>query len=100
MQSGIPISAKPFFQEYIFSKLDAHQHASLVIERILSYGNRVEVRWVFDFYGVSQFQRWVGENGLRLLPKRRYRLWCLVLDIEPEITSTKANPVMNAWICR
>jgi len=100
MQNAIPLSAKPFFQEYTFSKLDPRQHASLVIERILAYGNRAEVRWVFDFYGVGELQKWVSENGLRLLPKRRYRLWCLILDIEPEFIATKANPVMNAWICR
>jgi hypothetical protein len=86
MESTIPISAKPFFQEYIFSKLDAREHASLVIERILAYGNRAEVRWVFDFYGISQLQKWVSQNGSRLLPKRRYRLWCVILDIPLETT--------------
>ena len=90
MQNVIPISAKPFFQEYTFSMLDARQHASLVIERILAYGNRAEVRWVFDFYGVSQLQKWVNKNGLRLLPKRRYRLWCVVLDLTPEIATKKS----------
>jgi hypothetical protein len=91
MQSEIPISARPFFQEYTFSKLDPREHASLVIERILSYGNRVEVRWVFDFYGVSQLQKWVSEDGLRLLPKRRYHLWCVVLDLTPQITRKKSQ---------
>lgn len=92
MQSVIPISAKPFFQEYIFSKLDPREHALLVIERILAYGNRVEVRWLFDFYGISQLQKWVSENGSRLLPKRRYHLWCAVLDLTPEIAQKK-----NVW---
>jgi len=92
MQNAIPVSAKPFFQEYSFSKLDPLEHASLIIERILAYGNRAEVRWVFDFYGVSQLQKWVSENGLRLLSKRRYYLWCVVLDLAPEMTQKK-----NQW---
>jgi len=91
MQKAIPISTKPFFQEYTFSKLDPRKHAPLIIERILAYGNRVEVRWVFDFYGVSQLQKWVSENGMRLLPKRRYRLWCVVLDLTPETTQKKSQ---------
>ena len=90
MQSVIPVSAKPFFQEYTFSKLDPHKHASLVMERILAYGNRVEVRWVFDFYGVDQLQKWVRQDGLRLLPKRRYHLWCMVLDLTPETVQKKS----------
>ena len=91
MQNVIPVSAKPFSQEYTFSKLDPREHASLVIERILAYGNRAEVRWVFDFYGVSQLQKWVSEDGLRLLPKRRYHLWCIVLDLTPETTQKKSQ---------
>ena len=100
MQNVIPVSAKPFFQEYTFSKLDPREHASLVMERILAYGNRAEVRWVFDFYGVSQLQKWVSEDGLRLLPKHRYHLWCVVLDLAPDITSNKTIPVLNAWASR
>ena len=91
MQNAIPVSAKPFFQEYTFSKLDPREHAALVIERILAYGNRVEVRWVFDFYGIGQLQKWVIEDGLRLLPKRRYYLWCAVLDLIPETTQKKSQ---------
>jgi hypothetical protein len=91
MQNAIPVSAKPFFQEYTFSKLDPREHASLIIERILAYGNRAEVRWVFDFYGVSQLQKWVSEDGSRLLPKRRYYLWCMVLDLAPETIQKKSQ---------
>ena len=91
MQNAIPISAKPFFQEYVFSKLDPRENASLVMERILAYGNRAEVRWVFDFYGVSQLQQWVSKDGLRLLPKRRYHLWCVVLDLTPETPQRKSQ---------
>jgi len=91
MQNVIPVSAKLFFQEFTFSKLDPREHASLVMERILAYGNRAEVRWVFDFYGVSQLQKWVSEDGLRLLPKRRYHLWCVVLDLAPETAQKKSQ---------
>lgn len=81
MSGDIPVSAAPFFQEYSFPQLDSERHATLVIERILSYGNRVEVRWLFDRYGKERVQEWVQRSGEIRLPKRRYHLWCVLLDI-------------------
>jgi hypothetical protein len=83
MDTSIPASAAPFFQEYIFSTLRADLHADLVIERLLAYGDRSEVRWLFQTYGKARLRAWVQRDGLRLLPGRRYRLWCLLLDLEP-----------------
>jgi hypothetical protein len=42
---AIPFSTTPFFQEYDFDILDIQAHAHLIIERILTYGSRDEVRW-------------------------------------------------------
>jgi hypothetical protein len=42
----IPPSTAPFFQEYEFESLDVHAHSHLIIERILAYGSRAEVRWL------------------------------------------------------
>jgi predicted nucleotidyltransferase component of viral defense system len=80
MQS-IPETAAPFFQEYNFSALDVQIHASLIIERILAYGNRAEVRWLFDVYGIEALRAWVRQDGERRLPQRRYELWRTLLDI-------------------
>jgi hypothetical protein len=80
MQS-IPKTVAPFFQEYNFSTLDVQTHAALIIERILAYGNRVEVRWLFDVYGIETIRAWVERNGERLLPQRRFELWRMLLGI-------------------
>ena len=84
MLSTIPASSEPFFQEHTFAKLDPREHASLVIERLLAYGNREEVRWLYDYYGKPRLQTWLAENGARLLPARRYHLWCLLMDVPPQ----------------
>lgn len=55
----IPASARPFFQEYKTEMLDIDQHSALIIERILAYGNRAEVRWLLDTYGREQVIEWV-----------------------------------------
>ncbi len=77
----IPSSTAPFFQEYDFHKLDVRLHASLIIERILAYGSRAEVRWLLDTYGRDQVREWVAQSGVKRLPWRRLDLWCFVFDI-------------------
>jgi hypothetical protein len=80
MQS-IPKSSQAFFQEYRFETLDGMKHAALIMERLLSYGDRSEIRWLFDRYGVEDIRRWVQEHGIRLLPQRRYELWRVLFDL-------------------
>lgn len=48
---GIPRSLAPFFQEYDLEKLDPDEHWELMVERTLAYGDRGELRWLFDRYG-------------------------------------------------
>ena len=79
--SGIPPSAAPFFQEYDFSTLDVSQHAGLIMERILAFGNREEVRWLILAYGRQRVRYWIAQDGIRKLPWRRYHLWCTIFDI-------------------
>ena len=89
----IPISARPFFQEYDFLGLNAETHSELVIERLLAYGNRLEVHWLFELYGKDRVRSWVVKQGSLRLPKRRYHLWCVLLDIpEQNHVGTKVWP--------
>ena len=77
----IPITTAPFFQEYTFSELNAETHAALVMERLLAYGDRAEVRWLFETYGRERIRLWLADMGARRLPRRRYHLWCILLDV-------------------
>ena len=85
---SIPETALPFFQEYDFERLDAERDRDLVIERLLAYGNRNEVSWLLRNYGWACVRRWLSESGARRLPRRRYRLWCVLLDV----TETQHKP--------
>ncbi len=80
----IPKSTAPFFQEYTFEKLDPVQHQDLVIERLLAYGNREEIRWLYHTYGRGQLRAWVSEMGARRLPRLRYNLWCVIFKLQPD----------------
>jgi hypothetical protein len=80
--AGIPRSLAPFFQEYSLDVLDPAEHADLIIERTLAYGNRAEIRWLFGRYGKERIVAWIEQSGTERLPHRRYNLWCVVFDLK------------------
>lgn len=80
---GIPRSLAPCFQEYDLEALDPAQHGDLLIERVLAYGDRRELRWLFGRYGHERVSAWVQQLGARRLPWRRYNLWCVLLGLPP-----------------
>lgn len=81
---AIPASAAPFFQEYDFASLNPEEHAGLIMERILAYGNRSELRWLVQTYSWDGVRGWVAQSGSRRLPWRRYHLWCIVFELPVE----------------
>jgi hypothetical protein len=81
--SAIPASAAPFFQEYHFEELTPEGQPGLVIERILAFGNRPELRWLFEQYGAPAIRQWLVESGAHRLPRLRYNLFCCLLDVSP-----------------
>ena len=78
---GIPVSLRPFFQEYVLENLDPERSAFTVIERTLAWGNVLELRWLFGHYGSTRLAEWVHQNGWRLLPRRRFKYWVLYFDL-------------------
>jgi hypothetical protein len=79
--SAIPYSLRPAFQEYRFEDLSPKKDAELIIERVLSVGDRSELRWLLGCYGREVVVDWVRQMGARRLPWRRYNLWCVVFDL-------------------
>ncbi|MCB0085957.1 MAG: hypothetical protein KDE47_33685 [Caldilineaceae bacterium] len=79
----LPSTLAAYFQEYDFSQIDPSNHSELVLERVLAYGDRAELRWLFDYYGRKAITEWVIRMGARRLPWRRYNLWCILLYLPP-----------------
>ncbi|MFZ6029666.1 MAG: DUF6922 domain-containing protein [Chloroflexota bacterium] len=78
----IPPSLAPFFQEYDLSQLDLARSANTIIERVLQYGDRAELRWLFEHYSKKQVSDWVAQWGRFGLPEPHLSFWRLVLKIE------------------
>ncbi len=82
--SSIPQSLAPFFQEYELASLDLRRSAATIIERVLQYGNRAELRWLFHIYSKEQIKTWIRRWGAYALPEPHLTFWSLVLAL-PEI---------------
>lgn len=93
--SPLPASLAPFFQEYRFASLDPDVHAELVIERVLAFGNREEVRWLLKRYGRDRVRTWLAGPGARRLPRRRYGLWAVLLEGAENSPARQSDAV--AW---
>ncbi len=78
---GVPLTLRPFFQEYDLESLDPAQHAFTIIERTLAWGDVPELRWLFTRYGAHQLAEWVRGAGWRCLPRRRLKFWICFFDL-------------------
>jgi hypothetical protein len=55
--AGIPVSLRPFFQEYVLENLDPERSAFTVIERTLAWGRRPGLCWLFARYEPARLGR-------------------------------------------
>ena len=80
-RTRIPQSLAPFFQEYHLENLDIQNSASTIIERVLQFGNRTEIGWLFDIYPQSKIENWIDQWGEYALPEPHLTFWKLVLEL-------------------
>ncbi len=77
----IPLSLRPFFQEYDFSKLSSVKDSFTIIERVLQFGNQAEIRWLFTTYPQDEVKKWVKRFGKDRLPQPHRAFWEVILEI-------------------
>lgn len=81
-QPNIPVDMAWLFPEYAFAMMDVQTHRGVIIERVLERGSWEQLRWLFATYGEAGAADWVSQHGFRLLSKRSFALWRLVLNVE------------------
>ena len=77
----LPADSAWLFPEYDFESMDLERHSGAIIERVLERGTWEQARWLFTTYGEQCVAAWVRRHGFRLLSKRSFALWRLVLGI-------------------
>jgi hypothetical protein len=90
---GIPLSLRPFFQDYTLENVDPEADAFTVIERTLSWGNRRELAWLFRCYPREQVIEMVRQAGWWRIPRRRFHYWLNVLGI----TEYRRSDYQRLW---
>ena len=90
---GLPLSLRPFFQEYELERLDPAAAAFTVIERTLSWGDRRELRWLFRRYPRDQIAEVVSFAGWWLMPRHRFYYWLNILAI----TTYRKSDYQRIW---
>ena len=78
----MPADSAWLFPEYDADEMDLVQYRGVIIERILERGSQDQLRWLFRTYGEADVAAWVRRHGFRLLSKRSFALWRLVLDVQ------------------
>lgn len=79
--NNIPFSIAPFFQEYDITKLTPEKDAYTIIERVLQFGNRAEIKWLFETYSDEKIKEWVKRWSNDRLPEPHRTFWRIVLEI-------------------
>jgi hypothetical protein len=82
MNTPIPSTLAPFFQEYDLRQLNPQRDSATIIERALQFGNRAELRWLFHQYPRRQIRDWVKRFGEDRLPHPHLDFWRVVLEIQ------------------
>ena len=77
----IPLSLTPFFQEYDITKLTPENDSHTIIERVLQYGNRMEIKWLFSIYSDGEIKEWIKRWSRDRLPEPHRTFWRIVLEI-------------------
>jgi hypothetical protein len=95
----LPSDSAWLFPEVDVDSLELERHSGVIIERLLERGTWEQVRWLFDTYGEDRVAGWVHRHGFRLLSKRSFALWRLVLGIKEYVAPEWAREVrrMEAW---
>ncbi len=98
-EDRLPADAAWLFPEYDVETIDLEHHRGVIIERFLERGTWGQLRWLFGIYGEDEVAAWVRRHGFRLLAKRSFALWQLVLyvtDYEAPPWAVEAK-AMQAW---
>lgn len=93
----IPISLKPFFQEYELSDLDTERDADLIIQRTLEFGTWEETRWLFCVYHQERIRDFLRQHGERWLPPVIFNYWRKLLHIQKWRRSPLPTPKGELW---
>lgn len=79
--NDLPQSSAWLFPDYEFARMNSHDYANVIIERVLSRGSWEQIRWLFAQYERRLIREWIQQHGYRRLDKRVFHYWRWMLGI-------------------
>jgi hypothetical protein len=79
MDNRLPPSAYKYFWEINPAELDVSAHPRYVIERLLEYGDFVELRWLLSHFDRAEIMDALKRS--RTLSRRRAVFWASYFDL-------------------
>lgn len=86
----IPSFLRPFFWDARVSDLSAAHHRDFILGRLLEWGDRRALKWVFRTYSKESILDFLGERGTGLLSKRSWNFWSIQFGSRPKVRFKKS----------
>lgn len=86
-----PSEVERLFWDVEPGSVDLHAHADYVMDRVMTRGTLVAMRWLRKAYSVEQLAEFLERRGDRLTPRDR-AYWRLIAGLPPDDAPGGANP--------
>lgn len=79
------------------SAVDPQKNSRFVIERVLTFGDNDDFRWINDFYGLARIKEIIKKS--RNIDKKSLSFWCQFFNINKEecIPNLSINKQEVSW---
>jgi hypothetical protein len=84
MKSKLPLYLQRFFWEYAPDSLDIHQHASVIMARIMERGSWQAMIWLNNTYPPEVIRDFLFDKGWQVLAPREVNYWALISGMPEE----------------
>jgi len=80
-RTELPRRLRRFFWDAALSSLSADRHTDFILARLLEFGDRRALGWVFRTYPASRVTEFLQGRGRELLNRRTWRFWAAQLGL-------------------
>lgn len=90
---SLPKFLKRYFWDAEFAGVDKVENSRSIIERVLEYGDKEGVRWLFKNYSLGQIKEVVSKT--RFLSLRSLFFWTLLLNLDKRKVKCLRKPYLE-----
>lgn len=86
----LPKSFKAYFWDVDFNKVSLKKHMTLILSRILKFGDSLAVRWMFKNFSVKKIKTYILKFGDKQLDRKSNNFWRIYFGLP---LRRKTNPI-------